>query len=511
LAAIASFLSVHDYSGYQDLAATLSLSGEIEAVFLVNLRDEDQTSLLFSPNMSGSLPDFRSILPTSQNKELALPLTLPLSGHSRPFFAHVDFLPYQADQNHLVLVYVSSNPCPLPAPNHRAVLNIFGRERLRLAAQEEIRSQTRQIDQLVTNLDKADQVRNVFLGNMSHEIRTPLNGILGMSELLLSTPLSSRQHDFISSIQFSGRQLLETLTGMLEFAGKNSAVPKRSVTHLPSLISEAVAVFRPSAEKKGLSIQQDVDSRLLLPVNVDQEGVHKVLSCLLSNAIKFTFSGSVTVRVRQTGSPEGAISVLFEVQDTGIGLSPASIATIFELFARVDQSWSRRTGGLGLGLSVAQRNVSEMGGTLSVRSIEGVGSTFSFDLELDIADKPTDQIVATTALIVTTDDVTRLTLQAMLEDRGWEVGFALSGHEALVKMVNQPADLVFIELHMEPMDGLSLCRNMSSLESARSVAIIGISASAVPNDEQRCQEAGMDGLIRKPISKKVLNRVLARF
>lgn len=511
MAAIASFLSVRDYSGYQDLATFLALSGEIEAVFLINLREDDQTTLLVSPNVSGSIPDFRSIIPMNLGVESVLPLTLPLAGHPQPFYAHADFLPFQSDRNELVLVYVSSNPSPLPTPNHKSALNAFGRERLRLVALEETRAQSRRIDQLVANVARADQARDVLLGNMSHEIRTPLNGILGMSELLLSTPLSSRQHDFMASIQFSGRQLLETLTGMLEFAGKDSVPPKRTVTQLPNLISEVVAVSRPSAEKKGLSLRQEADSRLLLPVTADQEGIRKVLSCLLSNALKFTHSGSVSVQVRQTGSPEGAVSVLFEVQDTGIGLSPASIETIFEPFARVDQSWTRKTGGLGLGLSLAQRYVSEMGGTLAVRSIEGVGSTFFFELNLDIADQPFENPAASSTFIVTADDVTRLTLQAMLEDKGWEVGYALNGHEAMLKIVNQPADLVFIELHMEPMDGLSLCRNIRSLEAAQSIAIIGISASTVPNDEQRCQEAGMDGLIRKPISKKVLNRVLARF
>ncbi|SDD47519.1 sensor histidine kinase [Nocardioides lianchengensis] len=246
----------------------------------------------------------------------------------------------------------------------------------------------RELHETRVRAEQASDAKSMFLANVSHEIRTPLTAVLATAELLVDSELDDDQVPLADTMLRSGQRLLRLVNELLDFsaieAGK--ATVYDVALDLPAVVLDVVALARPAAEEKGLSLAVDVDPTLSRPLTGDPERIAQVLTNLLSNAVKFTDEGSVHVRVEVAERTPAATKVLFRVEDTGIGLTEAQQGRLFESFSQGDQSVSRRYGGTGLGLAICKQLVTLMGGSIWVSATPGAGSTFAFVLPLARAD-----------------------------------------------------------------------------------------------------------------------------
>ncbi|AIE86417.1 GAF domain-containing hybrid sensor histidine kinase/response regulator [Fimbriimonas ginsengisoli] len=361
--------------------------------------------------------------------------------------------------------------------------------------------------------ESSHRAKEVFLSNMSHELRTPLNGLIGMADLLSATPLNARQTRYVETMRASGAQLLEVLTGVLQIS-ESGAIEADLVeipTELPLLARDVVELMRPAAVAKGLALSMTVDAPLHAPVLADQNCLRQVLTNLLGNALKFTEHGSVELRMRHLKTADSTIRVRLEIEDTGIGIPTDRLDAIFDHFVQADDRLSRAYGGSGLGLSISRGIVMRMGGNLSVSSAVGKGSVFSFELDMNLVPQATN-LRPCRVLVVEDNEVNTIVITAMLEHKGCVVSHVANGLEAVQILKRERFDMVFMDLQMPVMDGVTATREVRATEpGTEHVPIVAVTASAMEEDEQICRQAGMDGLIRKPISERLIAEALERF
>lgn len=365
-----------------------------------------------------------------------------------------------------------------------------------------------------------------FLANMSHEIRTPMNGVLGALDLLERYELTTEQRKLIETATASGEALLTVLNEILDFskieAGKLELVSKPLL--LRPVLSSVVDLLAPMAQRKGLALSMEFDANLPARVRGDAGRVRQVLLNLIGNAIKFTDRGRVTVRVRRApGGSDSRPTLVLEVEDTGVGISPEALPRLFTPFFQADQSDRRRFGGTGLGLVISQRLTEAMGGELSVESSPGSGSTFRMKLPLDaLTGTPADVPEAPAAaapptplagkvLLVEDNLVNRMLAAAMLDSLGIKVTEADNGLDALQQMEASRFDLVLMDCQMPLMDGFEATREIRAREqraSAPRTPIIAVTANALSGDSERCLLAGMDAYLAKPFTLDSLREAL---
>ena len=297
---------------------------------------------------------------------------------------------------------------------------------------------------------------------------------------------------------------------------------------LHSLAASVAALFRANAESKGFKLLFEVEQDVANWVVGDAQRLKQVLLNLVGNAIKFTERGSVTLRLTPLLAPDGWARVAFEVQDTGIGISPEAQAQLFEPFQQVDGSRNRRRGGTGLGLAISQRIVEAMGSKIQVRSELGVGSTFFFALSLELdsspvppvltdsamggLDEPTD--LAGTVLLVEDNPVNLLIALEMLQSLGLDVIEAEDGAQALEQLARHPVDLVLMDCFMPEMDGYDATRHIRERERDQGLTrlpIIALTANAFDEDLRKAEEAGMDAHLAKPYTRVQLRAMLSRW
>ena len=362
--------------------------------------------------------------------------------------------------------------------------------------------------------DAANQAKSVFLASMSHELRTPLNGILGYAQLLQRDPaLPPKPREQAAIIQRSGEHLLMLINDILDLAkveaGRIEIVAVEFA--LPTFLQEVSDLIAVRTAPKGLAFTL-IPTGLPEMVAGDEQRLRQVLLNLLGNAVKFTERGQITLRV--TSMPHARVR--FEITDTGIGMTAADLATIFEPFQQVGAQRYRMQGS-GLGLAISRNLVHLMGGELSAESQAGVGSTFSFDVPLpDVTVPATDaalnapriigiQAHAPTILIVDDDAASRAYLDEALTAVGMQVSEASNGHEALTCVVTQRPQAIITDLLMPDMDGFELIRRVRELPDMGELVIITVSASAYANDQQRCLASGSQAFLPKPL---VIDHVL---
>jgi signal transduction histidine kinase/ActR/RegA family two-component response regulator len=383
---------------------------------------------------------------------------------------------------------------------------------------------------------RADRAKSAFLAAMSHEIRTPLNGVIGMADLLASGPLSPEQRDQAETIRRSGQALLAILNDILDWAKIEAG--RLEVERLPvdarAAAADTFALYRSQVQTQEVTLALDWPETVPHRVLADPVRVRQVLLNLVSNALKFTSSGTVTVAA---AANDGHLAIT--VRDTGIGMDEVQRARLFQPFTQGDASMTRRFGGTGLGLAITSRLLAAMGGTIAVESTPGAGSTFTIGLPLapepaaggaemssPIPAVPPAALVSATlatssaapavsrrrrVLVAEDSPLNQKVVQAMLQYLGAEVDCVDDGAQAVEATARTAYDLVLLDIQMPVLDGLATARVIRAREAARGGTrqyLVALTANAFASDRQACEAAGMDGFLAKPFTLDTLQAVL---
>ncbi len=369
--------------------------------------------------------------------------------------------------------------------------------------------------------EQASRAKGEFLANMSHEIRTPMNAILGMTQLALDARSLEERRDFILKASRAAQSLLGIINDILDFskidAGKLEleSVP----LSLKELLAELADVFESTAQDKGIVLSLEESPALAGELSGDPLRLRQVLQNLISNALKFTATGEVAVRVEKVSEDKGSVVCRFSVQDTGIGIDPEHLPRLFQSFFQTDSSVTRRYGGTGLGLAISKRLVELMGGRIGVESRLGKGSLFWFELPLArISDAearkghsvpvlPRGQRV----LLVEDNRLNQEVALHFLRRAGLEVDVASHGAEALERLAQAPYDVVLMDCQMPFMDGYEAARRIRARPQFARLPIIALTANALPGDRERSLAAGMNDHLSKPINANQLYQILERW
>jgi signal transduction histidine kinase/CheY-like chemotaxis protein len=367
----------------------------------------------------------------------------------------------------------------------------------------------------VARAEDASRMKSLFLANVSHEIRTPMNGVLGMIELLRGDRLSKRQREYLDTMDDSASALMSLLNDLLDFSKIEAGMVEVNVAEFPlgACVRAAVAPWVPAARNKGVDLTVVIDPAVPDEVRGDPMRVRQVLSNLVDNAVKFTLDGAVTVSV---GVGDGDV-VRFEVRDTGIGLGTQLSDQLFDAFVQGDPTTTRRFGGTGLGLAISKQLVTLMHGQIGTDPRHEGGSLFWFELPLSRvvrrhAEAPaveagSDAALHGTVLVAEDNVVNQKVAVALLKQLGLDVDVAVNGLEA-VRMVEQGSYVaVFMDLQMPVMDGFEATAEIRNTLRA-SLPVFALSASALPEDQARCLEVGMNGHVSKPVSRDALRAAL---
>jgi signal transduction histidine kinase/ActR/RegA family two-component response regulator len=378
--------------------------------------------------------------------------------------------------------------------------------------------------------DAANSAKSRFLARMSHEIRTPLNGILGMTEILRGTTLTADQREQTETIHEAGRSLLRVINDILDFskveAGKLSL--QAADFSVREVVQHAVALLRPRAESRGVSMAVEVDPSVPTLVHGDSGRLRQILINLIGNAEKFTPAGGISVAIRPVDPLGDPHHLRFEVLDTGVGIEATAQEHLFQPFVQVDESHARPHGGTGLGLAISHQLVSLMGGAMGVESELGKGARFWFTTRFapprftgeqrrPAAFSTGDLLGAFRADILLVDDneVNRLVGATFLKQLGCTVEEATDGEEAARLALSRTFDLILMDCEMPLLDGYEATRRIRRAESERGdgrhIPIVALTASALTADRERALAAGMDDYLAKPFRLIDLHSVMKPF
>jgi signal transduction histidine kinase/CheY-like chemotaxis protein len=373
------------------------------------------------------------------------------------------------------------------------------------------------------------RLRSEFLDNMSHEILTPLNGIVGMTRLLLDTSLTAEQRECAEAVQSSGETLRGIVEDVLDFSNLSGGqfVLEEHQFDPHDSMERVAAQFARQAQKRGLKLMLEVDQGLPRLVAGDSRRLEQILGNLVSNAVKFSNQGEIVMRARQTDESASEVTLSFEVSDTGIGIASDQQRAIFEPFSQVDGSTSRSHGGSGLGLAITAQLVRQMGGQIWVQSELRRGSTFRFTARMakPIRHRAEDLAHASShagesgnpppirVLVVEDNPVNQKLAQSQLNTLGFAADVVNNGQEALDALTLKPYPIVLMDCQMPGIDGYEATAEIRRREarSAHRTIVIAMTAHALNGAREKCEAAGMDDYIGKPVDIDDLDATLKRW
>jgi signal transduction histidine kinase/CheY-like chemotaxis protein len=398
--------------------------------------------------------------------------------------------------------------------------------------EQKIQERTQALEESRKRAEAASRAKSEFLAGMSHELRTPLNGVLGMLDIALDGELSASQREDLETAKELGLSLLALVNDILDLAKIEAGkMTLEGIRFSPEALADGCCKsLAARARQKGLDLTREVEPGVPRYLLGDPLRLHQVLVNLLGNAVKYTQSGSVRLRVSSGPAPaSGKTQLRFDVEDTGIGIPNEKLSLIFEKFTQADSSITRRYGGTGLGLSICKQLVELHGGRIWAESTVGLGSAFHVALELPEAPPPSQEIpvdglakvaapagesegAAMARILVVEDNPTNQKVVAdLLGKRGYEVSVVSHGRQALETLEESPFDLVLMDIQMPVLDGLEATRLIRRDARWRSLPIVALTAHAMVGDCQRCMEAGMNDYLAKPVRPAALLETVKKY